>query len=48
MAGLNTSDIVNIIGWPVTFALGIAITLIAQRVGRKKKRISWSLVNEGK
>ncbi len=46
MADLSTSDIVQIVGWPVTFILGIAATLIAQRVGKKKKRISWSLVSE--
>ncbi|MEW8508991.1 MAG: hypothetical protein AB2598_20085 [Candidatus Thiodiazotropha sp.] len=46
MADLSTSDLVQIIGWPVTFILGVVATLIAQRIGKKKKRISWSLVSE--
>lgn len=43
---LSNSELIQIIAWPVTFLLGIAATLITQRIGRKNKNIRWSLVNE--
>ena len=38
MADLSTSDVVAIIGWPVTFALGMAATLLAQKFSRSEER----------
>jgi hypothetical protein len=43
---LKTGELITIIGWPVTFALGVAATIIAQKFTKQRKRISWSLVNE--
>jgi hypothetical protein len=43
---LKNSDWVTIVGWGVTFILGIALTLITQHFKRKKKQIGWSLVSE--
>ncbi|MEM7625977.1 MAG: hypothetical protein AAF333_10135 [Planctomycetota bacterium] len=34
------------VGWVVTFVFGIASTIIIQRISRKKKQISWSLLSE--
>jgi len=43
---LNSSSWITIIGWPVTFVLGIAATLITQRLNAKRKRVGWTLVSE--
>lgn len=43
---LKSSDWITIIGWSVTFVLGILLTLLTQRLSKKKKRIIWSLVGE--
>lgn len=43
---LNSAEWVAIIGWPVTFVLGVAATVLAQRLTKQRKRISWSLANE--
>lgn len=43
---LNIPELVTIIGWSVTFILGIAATVLAQKLTKQRKRISWSLVNE--
>ena len=42
----DTSNWITIIGWPVTFVLGIAATLIAQRLSTKRKCVGWTLVSE--
>lgn len=43
---LKTPELLTVIGWPVTFALGVAATILAQKFTKQRKRISWSLVNE--
>ncbi len=43
---LKTPELITMIGWPVTFALGVAATVLAQKFTKQRKRISWSLVNE--
>ena len=43
---LKTAELVSIIGWPVTFILGIVATILAQKFTKQRKRVSWSLVNE--
>lgn len=40
------SDVLTLIGWPVTFALGIVATVVAQRILRKKAVVSWSVASE--
>lgn len=43
---LKIPDLITIIGWPITFALGVASAVLAQKFTKQRKRISWSLVNE--
>ena len=46
MPDLDVSQWISIVGWPITFVLGISATLIAQKLGRSRKRISWTVANE--
>ena len=46
MPELNATQWISIIGWPVTFILGIAATLITQKIIQTKKRISWTVASE--
>jgi len=43
---MSERTLVTIIGWFVTFFLGIISTLIIQRMFSKKKIIGWSVMNE--
>lgn len=43
---LKTPELLTITGWGVTFALGVLATILAQKLTKQRKRISWSLVNE--
>jgi hypothetical protein len=43
---LKTPEVITVIGWGVTFVLGVLATILAQRLTKQRKRISWSLVNE--
>jgi hypothetical protein len=46
MVDLNTTNWVTIVGWPVTFLLGMCATLISQRILREKKAITWAVFSE--
>ncbi|HUT72881.1 MAG TPA: hypothetical protein VMW89_19595 [Desulfatiglandales bacterium] len=43
---IKSSDWITIVGWGVTFLLGVLLTILTQRISKKKKKIIWSLVNE--
>jgi hypothetical protein len=43
---LTLTNIITIIGWPISFILGIAATLITQRIQKERRIISWSLTRE--
>lgn len=43
---LKAAELITIVGWPITFILGIVATIIAQKFTTQRKRISWSVVNE--
>ena len=43
---LKAAELITIIGWPITFILGVLATIIAQKLTTQRKRISWSVVNE--
>lgn len=43
---METADYIAIIGWPITFVLGLLSSLVVQRATKKKKIIAWALVGE--
>jgi len=43
---LKASDWITMVGWAVTFGLGILLTILTQKLKKKKKQIIWSLVAE--
>ncbi|HED36877.1 MAG TPA: hypothetical protein ENI76_01320, partial [Ignavibacteria bacterium] len=43
---LKAAELITIIGWPITFILGVVATILAQKFTTQRKRISWSVVNE--
>jgi hypothetical protein len=43
---LKAAELITIIGWPITFILGIIATIVAQKLTNQRKRMSWSIVNE--
>lgn len=43
---MNASDWITIIGWPITFILGILATFIVQKISQKRKTIQWAVVSD--
>ncbi len=46
MTDLSTTNIIAIIGWGVTFVLGVIATLTTQRFLKEKKKLTWAITNE--
>lgn len=42
----NTANVLVVIGWAVTFVLGIVTAVVVQRLGKVRKRVSWTLIGE--
>lgn len=43
---MSTSDWIQVASWIVTFILGVAAAIIAQRLTTKKKIVAWALLSE--
>lgn len=43
---METSDWLTVVGWVVTFALGVVATLVVDRARRRRKEVAWSIVSE--
>lgn len=46
LGGLENGDWLTIVGWVVSFALGLASALIVQRRGKVRRIVGWSVARE--
>lgn len=46
LEAINTTNVVTIVGWLVTFGLGLVSALLVQRYSKARKKLTWSVVSE--
>ena len=43
---MDHKDLLTIIGWPVTFLMGMSSALLAFRLTRKRQLLAWAITDE--